>query len=128
MALALGDFLKPHIAEVIPDPSNEKAAKITIEPLDRGFGHTLGNALRRVLLSSMSFWVPKGSGSHMRAELELFGVVSERSWRRLGASWRRFGISWDSLGASWERLGVSWERLRASWERLRGSWERLGAS
>ena len=41
MALALGDFLKPHIAEVIPDPSNEKAAKITIEPLDRGFGHTL---------------------------------------------------------------------------------------
>ena len=47
MALALGDFLKPHVAEVIPDPSNEKAAKITIEPLDRGFGHTLGNALRR---------------------------------------------------------------------------------
>ncbi|MDX1434034.1 MAG: DNA-directed RNA polymerase subunit alpha [Gammaproteobacteria bacterium] len=28
-------------------------AKVTIEPLDRGFGHTLGNALRRVLLSSM---------------------------------------------------------------------------
>ena len=29
------------------------AARITLEPLDRGFGHTLGNALRRMLLSSM---------------------------------------------------------------------------
>ena len=28
-------------------------AKITLEPLERGFGHTLGNALRRILLSSM---------------------------------------------------------------------------
>ena len=27
--------------------------KITLEPLERGFGHTLGNALRRILLSSM---------------------------------------------------------------------------
>ena len=71
MALALGDFLKPHIAEVIPDPSNEKAAKITIEPLDRGFGHTLGNALRRVLLSSMS-------GSAV-TEVEIDGVVHEYS-------------------------------------------------
>jgi len=32
---------------------NEMTAKITLEPLDRGFGHTLGNALRRVLLSSL---------------------------------------------------------------------------
>ena len=29
------------------------AARITLEPLNRGFGHTLGNALRRMLLSSM---------------------------------------------------------------------------
>ncbi len=28
-------------------------AKITLEPLERGFGHTLGNSLRRILLSSM---------------------------------------------------------------------------
>lgn len=33
---------------------NETTAKITLEPLDRGFGHTLGNALRRVLLSSLA--------------------------------------------------------------------------
>ena len=28
-------------------------AKVTLEPFERGYGHTLGNALRRVLLSSM---------------------------------------------------------------------------
>jgi DNA-directed RNA polymerase subunit alpha len=29
-------------------------AKVVLEPLERGFGHTLGNALRRILLSSMT--------------------------------------------------------------------------
>ncbi|MGK4818493.1 DNA-directed RNA polymerase subunit alpha, partial [Salmonella enterica] len=28
-------------------------AKVTLEPFERGFGHTLGNALRRILLSAM---------------------------------------------------------------------------
>ncbi|MDR6355895.1 DNA-directed RNA polymerase subunit alpha [Pseudomonas psychrotolerans] len=32
---------------------SQTRAKITLEPLERGFGHTLGNALRRILLSSM---------------------------------------------------------------------------
>ena len=32
---------------------NDNHAKITLEPLERGFGHTLGNALRRILLSSI---------------------------------------------------------------------------
>ena len=71
MALALGEFLKPQIAEVVPSPSNDRAAKITIEPLDRGFGHTLGNALRRVLLSSMP-------GSAI-TEVEIEGIVHEYS-------------------------------------------------
>lgn len=44
-------LLKPRIVDVRPMGSN--SAKVTLEPLDRGFGHTLGNALRRVLLSSM---------------------------------------------------------------------------
>lgn len=44
-------LLKPRIVNV--DEVGSNVAKITIEPLDRGFGHTLGNALRRVLLSSM---------------------------------------------------------------------------
>ncbi len=35
------------------DQVNPNRARITLEPLERGFGHTLGNALRRVLLSSI---------------------------------------------------------------------------
>jgi DNA-directed RNA polymerase subunit alpha len=51
MSVAFSELLKPRRVDV--EPINEYRAKITIEPLDRGFGHTLGNALRRVLLSSM---------------------------------------------------------------------------
>jgi len=45
------DFLKPKLVDI--EMLNPSHAKITIEPLERGFGHTLGNALRRVLLSSL---------------------------------------------------------------------------
>src|SRR3569833_490552 len=48
---SVAEFLKPRSVDVqVVDPTR---AKITIEPLERGFGHTLGNALRRILLSSM---------------------------------------------------------------------------
>src|SRR5436309_14487005 len=40
--------------QVMPDAANtDRYGKFTIEPLERGFGLTLGNALRRVLLSSL---------------------------------------------------------------------------
>jgi DNA-directed RNA polymerase subunit alpha len=45
------EFLKPRIVDV--QTVNERTAKVVLEPLERGFGHTLGNALRRILLSSM---------------------------------------------------------------------------
>ena len=45
------DFLKPKLVDISTISSTH--AKISIEPLERGFGHTLGNALRRVLLSSL---------------------------------------------------------------------------
>ncbi|OGI43618.1 MAG: DNA-directed RNA polymerase subunit alpha [Candidatus Muproteobacteria bacterium RBG_16_64_11] len=45
------EFLKPHRVSV--EAIDAMRAKITLEPLERGFGHTLGNALRRILLSSM---------------------------------------------------------------------------
>ncbi len=45
------EFLKPRIVDV--QAINDRTAKIVLEPLERGFGHTLGNALRRILLSSM---------------------------------------------------------------------------
>jgi len=45
-------LLKPRIVDV--QLLNNLRAKVTIEPLERGFGHTLGNSLRRVLLSWLS--------------------------------------------------------------------------
>lgn len=49
--MSLTDFLKPRIVKI--DNITDTHAKVTLEPLERGFGHTLGNALRRILLSSM---------------------------------------------------------------------------
>jgi DNA-directed RNA polymerase subunit alpha len=51
MQESVTDFLKPRVVKV--QPITDTHAKITIEPFERGFGHTLGNALRRILLSSM---------------------------------------------------------------------------
>ena len=51
--------------------SNNTRAKVTLEPLERGFGHTLGNALRRILLSSMP-------GCAI-TEVEIDGVLHEYS-------------------------------------------------
>jgi len=45
------DLLKPKQVKV--EEQQTYHAKVSIEPLERGFGHTLGNALRRILLSSM---------------------------------------------------------------------------
>lgn len=45
------ELLKPSLVGVKKE--NECCAKVTLEPLERGFGHTLGNSLRRILLSSM---------------------------------------------------------------------------
>ena len=45
------EFLKPRSVKVTETAARQ--ARIIIEPFERGFGHTLGNALRRVLLSSM---------------------------------------------------------------------------
>ena len=45
------EFLKPKSVKVTT--TAPRHARIVIEPFERGFGHTLGNALRRVLLSSM---------------------------------------------------------------------------
>ncbi|HET7675123.1 MAG TPA: DNA-directed RNA polymerase subunit alpha [Gammaproteobacteria bacterium] len=45
------EFLKPRVVNV--QALSGRRAKVVLEPLERGFGHTLGNALRRILLSSM---------------------------------------------------------------------------
>lgn len=51
MQSAVNEFLTPRVIEV--EEVDSTFAKVTLEPLERGFGHTLGNALRRILLSSM---------------------------------------------------------------------------
>lgn len=51
MHSAVTGLLKPQLVEVVSKSTNH--SRIVIEPLERGFGHSLGNALRRVLLSSI---------------------------------------------------------------------------
>jgi DNA-directed RNA polymerase subunit alpha len=49
---SIADLIRPRLINV--SPMENHTARIVIEPLERGFGHTLGNALRRVLLSSIT--------------------------------------------------------------------------
>ena len=65
----LNNLLKPKNINVEQISANR--AKVTLEPFERGFGHTLGNALRRVLLSSMV--------GHAPTEVTIAGVVHEYS-------------------------------------------------
>ena len=62
-------LLKPKAINVEPLGGNR--AKVTLEPFERGYGHTLGNALRRVLLSSMVGYAP--------TEVTIAGVLHEYS-------------------------------------------------
>ena len=47
------DLIKPSKLEIAPGRAKHRIATVVAEPLERGFGMTLGNALRRVLLSSL---------------------------------------------------------------------------
>ena len=63
------NLLKPKAIQV--EPLGGHRAKVTLEPFERGYGHTLGNALRRVLLSSMVGFAP--------TEVTIAGVLHEYS-------------------------------------------------
>ena len=63
------NLLKPKTINVEQLAANR--AKVTLEPFERGYGHTLGNALRRVLLSSMV--------GHAATEVTIAGVLHEYS-------------------------------------------------
>lgn len=69
MQSAANQLLKPRLVEV--EQVNERRAKVALEPLERGYGHTLGNALRRILLSSIT-------GSAI-TEVTIDGVLHEYS-------------------------------------------------
>ena len=62
-------FLKPRIIDV--QNITPYHAKLTMEPFERGYGHTLGNALRRTLLSSMP--------GYSATEVKIAGVLHEYS-------------------------------------------------
>jgi DNA-directed RNA polymerase subunit alpha len=62
-------FLKPRIIDV--QNISPAHAKVVMEPFERGYGHTLGNALRRILLSSMPGYAP--------TEVKIAGVLHEYS-------------------------------------------------
>ena len=63
------NLLKPKSITV--ESLDDNRAEVTLEPFERGYGHTLGNALRRVLLSSMVGYAP--------TEVTIAGVVHEYS-------------------------------------------------
>ena len=69
MQNSVNEFLTPRVIKV--DEKSQTRALVTLEPLERGFGHTLGNALRRILLSSMP-------GCAV-TEVEIDGVLHEYS-------------------------------------------------
>lgn len=69
MQTSVNDFLTPRNIDVTE--FGPTRAKVVLEPLERGFGHTLGNALRRILLSSMA-------GAAI-VEVEIEGVLHEYS-------------------------------------------------
>lgn len=64
-------LLKPTTVDIQVDLNNTNRAVITLEPFERGYGHTLGNALRRIMLSSMIGYAP--------TEAQIAGVVHEYS-------------------------------------------------
>ena len=69
MTAYISQFLKPRIVDI--DKASNTRTRLVLEPLERGFGHTLGNALRRIMLSSME-------GTAV-VEAQIDGVVHEYS-------------------------------------------------
>src|SRR5918912_3025977 len=67
--MASSAFLKPRIIDV--QNISPFHARLTMEPFERGYGHTLGNALRRTLLSSMP--------GYAATEVRIAGVLHEYS-------------------------------------------------
>ena len=53
MSIDLTGLVRPHLVEVLKRDDNPNVAEFRLQPLERGFGYTLGNSLRRLLLSSL---------------------------------------------------------------------------
>jgi DNA-directed RNA polymerase subunit alpha len=53
MSIDLTGLVRPHLVEMTKREDNPNVAEFRLQPLERGYGHTLGNSLRRMLLSSL---------------------------------------------------------------------------
>ncbi|HXE58111.1 MAG TPA: DNA-directed RNA polymerase subunit alpha [Gemmatimonadales bacterium] len=53
MTIDLTGLVRPHLVEMTKREDNPNVAEFRLQPLERGFGYTLGNSLRRLLLSSL---------------------------------------------------------------------------
>jgi DNA-directed RNA polymerase subunit alpha len=53
MSIDLTGLVRPHLVEMTKRDENPNFAEFRLQPLERGFGYTLGNSLRRLLLSSL---------------------------------------------------------------------------
>jgi len=90
------NLLKPKSITV--ESLDDNRAEVILEPFERGYGHTLGNALRRVLLSSMVGYAP--------TEVTIAGVVHEYSTLD--------GVQEDVVNILLNLKGVVYEAIRES--------------
>lgn len=74
------EFLKPRLVDI--EQVSSTHAKVTLEPLERGFGHTLGNALRRILLSSM----PGCAVTEVEIDVYYMSTAPKKAFRKI--SWK----------------------------------------
>ena len=69
------ELIRPNKLQVTPGSDPTRFATVVAEPLERGFGQTLGNALRRILLSSL-----QGAAVQSVHDIEQTG---EAEWQRI---------------------------------------------
>ena len=72
------DFEKPNI-EIAEISDDKRYGKFVVEPLERGYGTTLGNSLRRIMLSSL----PGAAVSQVKSAAFLIGSVPFQASKRM---------------------------------------------
>ena len=72
------DFNKPNI-EITDISDDKKYGRFVVEPLERGYGTTLGNSLRRIMLSSL----PGSAISRLRSMVYFMNSVLFRVLRKM---------------------------------------------
>jgi DNA-directed RNA polymerase subunit alpha len=80
MGIDLTGMVRPHVVEMTKLEDNDNIAEFLLQPLERGFGHTLGNALRRMLLSSLqgsAVWAFRMDNMVMHEHQTIPGVLED---------------------------------------------------